>query len=279
MTQSGHPSSFLRRLLDALFQEPLIPFAVIGGLLFAVYGLTRPAERETIEVTPQTVQTLEDLEVDLRGRPLTDEERKLLVESYIEDEVLMHEAFRMGLERKDSRVRKRLLSVMRTSLDEPVAEPNLGQLQEYYRKKMQDFQPYQAISFDQVCFSFGAEPANASELIQQLNSGVDHTQLGEFQILGPTVRAISENDLRRTCGSQFTAKLLSADMDQWFGPVESAIGSHFVRVTEKRQVQQPEFQQMEDYLRQEWMFTKRREIQTRKIAELKKGYRIEFKED
>ena len=37
------------------------------------------------------------MQEDLVGRPLTDEERQDVVEGYIEEEVLMHEAYRMDL--------------------------------------------------------------------------------------------------------------------------------------------------------------------------------------
>ena len=40
----------------------------------------------------------------------------------------------------------------------------------------------------------------------------------------------------------------------------------------------PSFDQMEGYLRQDWMFRKRREIQTDKIAEMRERYRVVFAE-
>ena len=51
---------------------------------------------------------------------------------------------------------------------------------------------------------------------------------------------------------------------------------HFVRVTEKRQPPPPDFEKMEEFLRQDWMFRRRRDAQNEKIAELSKRYRIVF---
>ena len=47
-------------------------------------------------------------------------------------------------------------------------------------------------------------------------------------------------------------------------------------MTEKREPPPPTFEQMEEYLRQDWMFRKRRELQTEKIAELRRRYRVVF---
>ena len=276
MSNSAMP---IRRFFDAIFQEPLIPFAVIGGILFAVYGFKQPVEIETIEITPQTLRALENLEIDLRGRPLSDDEQNLLVESFIEDEVLMREAFRRGLEKKDPRVRKRLLNVMRESLDEPIAEPSSAQLQQYYQQKIEDYDVAEACSFDQVYFSFGSEPNNDQALLTKLNGGAEHTQLGEQHFAGRTVQKMQPNEMRRMFGNQMTVRLLSQELGVWEGPIESRDGTHYVRIVKKERMPRPTFEQMQEYLRQDWMFKQRRDVQTKKIAEMKKGYRIVLKDE
>lgn len=63
-------------------------------------------------------------------------------------------------------------------------------------------------------------------------------------------------------------------LNKWIGPVESFRGMHYVRVTAEHEPEVPPFEQMESYLRTDYMLQKGRESQTRKIEELEKNYHI-----
>lgn len=268
----------VRGIRESLQQEPLIPFALIGGMLFAVYGFSKSEQVETIEITPQTRRALEDMEESLRGRPLTDEERQTLIDSHVEDEVLMREALRRGLERKDSRVRRRLLTVMRSTLDEQVPEPTRAELQAYFRQNAASYAAQEVVTFDQVFFSFGNEPADRDALLEQLRGGADHRQLGEPRSTGSALRKTTRREMLPMFGGEFTDRVFELTPKEWTGPLESSQGLHYVRVAERQSLPAPSFEQLEDYLRQDWMFKRRREIQSEKIAAMRQRYRVVFRE-
>ena len=71
----------------------------------------------------------------------------------------------------------------------------------------------------------------------------------------------------------------SLPINEWSGPIESRQGVHFLKVTQLGEAASPSFDQMEGYLRQDWMFRKRRENQSQKIAEMRKRYRVRMKEE
>ena len=271
----------MRRIWQTMSDEPFIAFAIIGGLLFMLHGFRNTADQatvETIEVRPATVRALEQVQQDLVGRPLTDKERQEIVEGFIEDEVLMREAFRRGLEKKDSRVRKRLLNVMRSTLDQPVAQPTQPELQAYFQEHRDQYVTGETISFDHVFFGYGSadEPADMAEFLKGLRAGQDHTQLGDYTVFGRILRDRSRNQLRRMVGPEFAEQAFALEPNQWHGPIESRHGVHFLRIIERKDPAPPSFEQMEEYLRQDWMFRKRREIQAEKIAEMRKRYRIVY---
>jgi hypothetical protein len=56
--------------------------------------------------------------------------------------------------------------------------------------------------------------------------------------------------------------------------VESFRGIHYVRVTGTHDPELPAFEQMEPYLRTDYLLTKGRESQTRKIEALMENYEI-----
>lgn len=267
------------RFWNALHQEPLILFALIGGLLFVAYGFGKATPVEVIEITPQTLRALEDSEESLRGRPVTDEERRALIDSHIEDEVLLREALRRGLEKKDSRVRKRLLTVMRTGLDEQVPEPTRAELQAHFRENAEQYAASEAVTFDQVFFSFGNEPADSAALLEQLKGDTDFRKMGERSWAGYTMRKMTREEMLPVFRGDFADQVLELTPNEWTGPLESVRGVHFIRVTERHQLPAPTFDQMEEQLRQDWIFNRRRAIQTTKIENMKKRYRVVLTEE
>lgn len=269
-------SSNSKSLWQALNTEPLIPFALIGGLLFAAYGFAKPQTREVIELTPQTLQALENMEVTLRGRPLTEDERQQMIDSHIENEVLMREAFRRGLEKKDGRVRRRLLTMMRSALDEQVPEPTRADLEAFYRDRQEQFAEQPAVRFEQVFFGFGSEPDDPQAVLQRLRDGADHQQLGEPFLSPSDKRPATRQDLLSLYGPEFAKQVLSLPEQDWSGPLESGQGMHFVRLLERTIRPAPTFEQVEQYLRQLLLLERRHEVQRKKIAEMQKRYRVVF---
>ena len=271
----------MHRIRQIMLDEPLIPFAILGGVLFVVYGFRQPPRVvETIEISTSTVRALERAQQELVGRPLTEQERMDVLEGYIEEEVLLREAFRMELEKKDSRVRQRLLNVMRSTLDQPVAPPTRAELQAYFREQRDRYDSGELITCDHVFYAYGSEnePEALSQLLTDLRAGADHSQLGDSVMYGNTLRDRSKSQLLRSMGKEFSEAIFSLPLNEWHGPLETTQGLHFVRVAEKRQPPAPDFDKMEEYLRQDWMFRKRRETQSEKIAEMRQNYRIAFTE-
>jgi hypothetical protein len=215
----------------------------------------------------------------LRGRPITDEERQAMIDSHIEDEVLMREALRRGLEKKDSRVRKRLLTVMRSTLDEQVPEPTRAELQAYLRENADKYGAREAVTFDQVFFSFGNEPAASDAILEQLQDDADFRKMGERSWAGYTMRKMTRQEMLPVFGGEFADQVLELTPNEWTGPLESVRGVHFLRVTERQTLPAPTFDQMEDYLRQDWMFNRRRAVQTKKIKNMRKRYRVVLTEE
>ena len=139
--------------------------------------------------------------MDLVGRPLTDKERQDVVEGYIEEEILMREAFRLELEKKDSRVRKRLIDVMRSTIDQPVSQPTRAELQAYFRENQERYVTGETITFDHVFFAYGSEnePDDPADFLAKLRDGADHTQLGDYTLFARIMRDRS----KANCGGRW----------------------------------------------------------------------------
>ena len=105
---------------------------ILGVLIYAAYDHFKPPDREIIRVTTQTIDALVQQQESITQHPVTPEQRQSIVEGYIEDEVLLREAYKRDFDKNDYRVRKQLLNLMRSSLSEVIPEPSVSQLRAFY---------------------------------------------------------------------------------------------------------------------------------------------------
>ena len=99
----------------SLLKSPTLHFILLGMVAFTAYSYLKPPDRETIQVTTQTIDALIQQQESITQNPVSPDGRQLIVDSHIEDEVLLREAYKRGFDKNDYRVRKRLLNIMRSS--------------------------------------------------------------------------------------------------------------------------------------------------------------------
>jgi hypothetical protein len=187
--------------------------------------------------------------------------------------VLLREASRRGFHKNDYRVRKRSIKIMRTSLIDIIPEPTSAQLRAYYAANRERYQTSPSRSFDQVYFSFASNelPEDPQSFIQQLERTADISKLGEFSLLGNRHTRSSFQATAGTFGKPFAQAVFELPLNRWQGPIESFKGVHYVRVNGNHDPELPPFEQMESFLRNDYLLAKGRESQTDKIAELMKN--------
>ena len=265
--------------MRTVLRDPLLLFLALGLLLFGLYTWLRPPDqaKEVISISPETIEAIVQQDELIRGRKCTPEERRNLVESHIDDEVLLREARRQGLDKTDSRVRKRLLGVMRYSLIGNVPEPTRQQLEAYYNEKRETYKTQPAVSFEHVYFSWDSKqlPEDPDSFRNLVAETEDPITLGESLFPSNRTRRASRIDLLGTFGPAFADAIKDLEAgDRWHGPIESNRGTHYVRILERHEPVQPSFDEMESYLRQDWLLNRNREDQQNKIDEMRKRYRI-----
>ena len=263
-------------------REPLILFLVLGAVLYGVWMLLAPQKLETIRVEAATLRALEQYQEDLMGRPLDDAEREEIKQGFIDDEVLLHEALKRGLQWSDSRVRQRLTRIMRGALTETVADPSVAQLQAYFRDNVDRYTTPESTTFEQVFFPWGEDVSDEQldSILVDLRAGADPGQYGSASMVAsPLMRREPRGSLVRTLGVDFANSVESANIGEWYGPIESPHGIHLVRVLERHPPEVAGFEQIERALRQEWIMIRTRELQQSGIDEIKSRYQIEIVEE
>jgi len=252
-------------------REPLLQFAAAGVLLFLAHALWAPSNSNRIVVTKELAEALATEREELLLRPLTNEERERVVSEFIDEEVLLLEAYRQGLDRGDPRIRRWLIDKVEFTIDEEPPDPTPADLDALFREKPERYMTPRAVSFDHVFYASGEPEA----ILSRLRAGADFTRWGDEFWLGKSLRRFSELELSTTFGADFTARVLALPIDEWSGPIPSSRGAHFVRVTEQHEPELPSRADVDRTIREDWLRAKRAESRSRKLEELRARYRID----
>jgi peptidyl-prolyl cis-trans isomerase C len=121
--------------LRAALREPLLHFVLIGALLFAFTAWRQQQQvRTEIRITSGEIAQLAAFWETQSQRQPTSEELRGLIEERIDEEVLAREAVRLGLDRDDVIVRRRLAQKMAFVSDDlaVLTEPAETDLRAYF---------------------------------------------------------------------------------------------------------------------------------------------------
>lgn len=138
--------------LQKFLKEPLIHFLVLAALLFIAEYLFSAQQKERMVVDQQSIDFLIKQRTDLELRTLTEEEKRETVENYIDDEILLREAYKRGLNNNDSRMRRNMILKMRGLLQGEAEEPTEEELKVFYKNYPDQFQQPALFSMYQVFF-------------------------------------------------------------------------------------------------------------------------------
>lgn len=214
------------RSINRLFADPLWLFLLAGLIIFGVHSLLQPSSTTSIIVTSDTKARLIEERSLLLGRPLSEEERSRVIREFADREILFREAIAQGMHQYDPRVRETLVERMRLGMVVGIAEPDEGELIDYYSSNLDLYKSEPEVSFDQ--FLFTEKPEDIDGIIVLLDSTPDTERIGDvrrrsFDRYGKSV-------LRALYNSNQLTQLETAELGVWFGPLSGDTGWTFLRV-------------------------------------------------
>ena len=127
-------------LFTRCLRQPLLHFLIAGFALFMLFaGLHRSTvnqDPQRIEITPDVVQRIAISWLARWQRPASEQQLQGLIDQYVKEEILYREALKLGLDKDDTIIRRRLAQKM-DFLAEDVAslrEPAPGVLETWYNQ-------------------------------------------------------------------------------------------------------------------------------------------------
>lgn len=265
-----------------LLREPLIHFLLLGLALFAVHSAVAPDARNDrqIVVTAGQVYALGAQFEKLWGRSPTQQELAGLVDSWVHDEILYREGVKLGLDRDDAVVKRRVRQKLEVLAEEELATaaPSDADLSVYLASNHARFSRPARVSFEQVLLdpaTVGGDTARVVAGVRAaLERGADPAMIGQATLL-PSREDDRPLDLvARDFGDEFTRALAQLPAGEWTGPVRSGFGVHVVRITRRAGESVPPLDSVRAEVTREWENARREHALAESYRRLRAAYDV-----
>jgi len=265
-----------------ILAEPMLHFVAIGIALFAAYGALAPRDSSgrRIVVTQGVIDDLVTQHVAAKGREPSPTELSSLIESYVRDEILYREGVKLGLERDDIVVKRRVRQKIEIMAEEDAATgaPTDAELSAYLAANPARFVQPAVLTFEQV---FLGESTSGSEVVQAaartreaLRKGADPEAVGKPTLLPHRLTRTPADLVAREFGAAFAAALETAPVGEWVGPIDSSFGAHDVRVSDRTPAVAPQLAAVRDQVVREWENERRQRARNDAYTKMRGEYQV-----
>ena len=264
-------------------RDPLVAFVLLGIGVFALDGWLAGGEtaRPVIEITPDEVERLRARWIAQWGREPTGDELQTLIDEAVDEEVLYREAQRLGLDRDDAIVRRRLAQKLTFILEEAGATgaPSEAEVEEYYARHAERYRRAGRTTFDHVFLSGDSrtDPAgDATALLAEVRAGGGSgwQRMGDPFMLARAYADRSDQEIAGLFGRGFAEAVAGLAVGGWNGPVDSTYGVHLVRVNGRTPSSAPTLAEVRDRVTADLREDRRRDRSLAAYQELSDVYEV-----
>jgi hypothetical protein len=274
-----------KELLKSGLREPFFHFVILGALLFAFNEyLEARANHSRIEISKEQVEAISRNYKLQYGSTPSAEQLKVLVDSFIKEEVFYHEALKLNLDKDDEIIRRRLVQkyeFLQQDLGIP-KEPTGGDLLTFYQQHKSKYQIPEKVTFSHVFFSTdsrgdGGARVVAQKTLDQLNrlgvsrapdSGDNFPGLYDYSNMAGT-------EISRLFGNgELATEVFNEPLNKWSGPFRSGYGWHIVYVSSKQAATTPPFEEIRDAVQRDYVEYYRGLRNVEILEKLKKSFTI-----
>jgi peptidyl-prolyl cis-trans isomerase C len=265
-----------------LLAEPMLHFLLIGIALFGAYRWVSPGDSggRRIVITQGVVDDLVTQHEAAKGREPSSTELNHLIESYVRDEILYREGVRLGLDRDDIVVKRRVRQKIEVIAEEDASTraPSDADLSAYLTANQARFVQPAILTFEQVFLGHAASgPAVVRAVAitrEGLRSGTDPEKLGKPTLLPRRMTRAPADLVARDFGASFADALENVPVGEWVGPIDSSFGAHYVRVADRTPAAAPQLAAVRDQVVREWENERRQRARNDAYGKMRGEYQV-----
>lgn len=262
-----------------LLREPLVHFLLAGLAVYALLSGRAPDVGERrIVVDEAVVSRLADRWVQTYRRPPSREEIDGLIRDHVRDEVYYREALRLGLDRDDEVVRRRMRSKLAATATAAAeaAVPTDSELQALLDRDPARYAALPRVTFEQVYLGTDSPEARrtATATLDRLRKGAPSSGLGTPAPLPRCIDGKPLDEVAAEFGDEFSEALRSLPAGQWSGPVPSGVGLHLVRLEQRSIPAAPQLVDVRQRLENDWRSARIKAAEQEALRRMMEGYDV-----
>jgi hypothetical protein len=265
--------------LQLLMRDPLIAFVAIAGLLFLANAIAGKGTKPEIVISEAIYATQMAYERELKGGELTPAERNAAIKKYIAEELLLKEAYKMGLN-NDHKIRTQLIRKIEYLLTRDLPEPDEQTLRDYYSVHKGEFKAPDTLDLELI--EFTATQTIPDNYIGILNKSAGRTvatstvptSTGATSKAPQTYLKLDQLFIARRFGQDIVTALSAAPPNRWQGPISTTTGTYFVRLLGTHPATFEEFHTVKRYVQDAWIRKEQNRIIAAYIQRLQQQYLI-----
>ena len=270
-------------MIAPLSRSPLLVFLLLGTGIFACerWLAARDAGQRIVTVTGEQVDALRARWDAQWGRPPTDRELRGLLDEAVREEILYREALRLGLDRDDLIVRRRLAEKMTFMLEDNAQLPAPGarEVEAYFAAHAERYREPRRTTFRHVYLSGDARAdprRDATALLEVVRAGGADgwRRAGDpFPLLSEYADR-TDREIAELFGADFAAALDGLPAGDWRGPLGSTHGAHLVQVLNRSTPRPPALDDVRERVVPDLLEAQRRDQNRVALRALRERYDV-----
>ncbi len=279
----------MRSKIEKILKEPIVYFFVLGCVVFGLHSfLNHDTQDESaasfrVQVTSADIEWLRSSWKARMLRQPTPQELQGLIDNYIRDEIISREALTLGLDEGDRVIKNRLVQKLLFVFEDlaETVEPTDDELKEYMQAHGEKYKEPATISFSQVYLHPERHAdvwKEAEGLLHRLQEntlmGEEAASLGDASMLNVSYDRVSSDRVADILGKEFAEELFQQEERRWQGPIASTFGLHLVFIDKRSAEQYPEYKQIRDALKYDFMYERKRTVIDKAYEAAKSRYTI-----
>ena len=210
----------------------VILLGVFIGFLSLFYGINI-SQKSSIYISGPEIKNLINIWEDQTGRPPVKKEIDMIIDNLIKEEILYHEALKLGLDQNDKIIKRRLIQKLEFYKESEnlnkVKEENLI---EYYNENIDFYKLNKRYSFKHIFFSNPKNNYKDIKLDLLDSESISNKEIGEPFIHGDSFIEKDKAAIDSDFGSGFSENIINLENNIWYGPFKSIYGDHLLYVFE-----------------------------------------------
>ena len=262
-------------------KQKLLIFFSIGLFIFVIDIVFNEDSPNKITIYESELDSLINTWITQVGREPTNEEIDGIIKQLIDEEMLYREALKLGLDKNDIIIKRRLAQKISFLKQESISSnPSEEEIKEYYGNHTDDYFVESTYTFSHIYFSEDNQAQSRSiKALQSIQQGEEPSLFGDPFLLGKNFSIKTSKELKRSFGDQFSDSIKDLDIKKWDGPISSEYGEHLIFLNSYTDSFLPELSQVRSIVVSDILAREQSQSTAKYLEKLREEYEIEILSD